>query len=102
MRLPRKLKKQVKKKVAAKTASKMVMSAIVTVQTMAQNAIIASRPVSNYTGATVAEKSLAVAQNLIGAAKAIQNIMLESPNSWRDFVKWKDLSILCKIAQSQN
>lgn len=85
MRLPRKRKKQVKKLVAKKTALKIAMSAMVSAQTMAQSAIIAATPSHQPFG--IATKTLSIAQNVAGAAKAIQSIMLEPPNSWRDFVR---------------
>lgn len=84
IRLPRKRKKQVKKLIAKKTALKITMSAMVSAQTMAQTAMIAGY----YTGPSmIADKALSVYQIVTGAKKAIQKIMTEPPNSWRDFVR---------------
>lgn len=88
-RLPRKYKKQVKKIVGRKYASKMVMTALVTASARSQVAIIAATPL--YTGtavqAEIALKALRSVDIMVDTAQAIQKIMSEPPNSWRDFIR---------------
>lgn len=89
-RLPRKRKKQVKKIVAAKTAMKTVTAAMTSAMGMAQIAIITLRPTPNFislSAASIAEKTLAAATVAMDSAKAIQKIMSEPPNSWREFIR---------------
>jgi hypothetical protein len=85
MRLPRKLKKKVKKIVERKTAVKCVMAAMATAQSLAQMAIISATP--GFLPHSIALKALKTAEIVQDSAKAIQNILSEPPNSWRDFLK---------------
>lgn len=86
-RLPRKRKKQVKKIVERKTALKMAMTAMVAVQSRVQIAMIASTPIPYFGPAGIAHKAVSVAKAVADTATAIQRIMSEPPNSWREFIR---------------
>jgi hypothetical protein len=85
-RLPRKRKKQVKKVVERKTASKMIMCALTAASAHAQTAIIASQPIS-IPQVGIAHKAVRTAMVMVDTAVAIQRILSEPPNSWREFIK---------------
>lgn len=87
-RLPRKRKKQVKKIVERKRAYKIAMVGLMSVQARAQISLIVSRPISYFPPpVNVANKAASVAKAVVDAATAIQRIMSEPPNSWREFIR---------------
>ncbi len=96
-RRPRKLKKELMRRFEKVQASKMVRTALVTMSSAFQCAVINSRPhpmPSMFEGVTennplihytsTASKAIEVAKLAMNTAEAIANILNESPKNWRE------------------
>lgn len=82
-RLPRKRKKIVKAIVSRNSARKVVMSSVVTVQSVVQIARIQAMPLNSFDPG----RSVAVLGLVTDTAQAIQKIMSAPPNHWREFIE---------------
>lgn len=90
-RLPRKYKKKVKQIVTVNLAMKAVKCALVAVQSSVRLATLSSVPSftsGGYVGHHVmAGKAIEAVSVVSDSAQAINKILSQKPNSWKDFLR---------------
>jgi hypothetical protein len=83
-RRPRKLKKRLKRRYAAASAVRIVRCAMTTAVSLAQTAMIMSRPTQKHDPFGKAAKLLNTAEVAMDCAEAISQIMNSGPKNWRE------------------